>query len=67
MIGNAANVSRLAVTLAVGGKRGLHARQRRVDQFQRLEHVDFPGEEQVDFRRAAAGDGLHAVEALDAC
>src|SRR5207249_517692 len=43
-----------------------HARERRVDALERLEHVDLPREEEIDFRRAAARDRLHPLEALDA-
>ena len=46
-----------------GRQRGLHARQRRVHVLQRLEHVDAPVEEQIDFRRAAAGDGANLLQA----
>ena len=49
MIGNAANVRRLAVIFARRGQRRLRARQRRVHQLQRPVHVHVPVEEQVDF------------------
>ena len=63
MIGKLANVIRLATIFAVGGKLGCNARDRRVHILQRLEHVHFPVEEQIDFRRAAAGDGAHRLQA----
>ena len=43
---------------------GLDARNRGVDTLQRLEHVDLPREEQIDFHSAAAGDRPHDLEAL---
>ena len=63
MIGKAAKVRRLAVDLGGGRQRRLHARQSGVHQLQRAVHVDVPVKEQVDFGGAAAGDGIHMVEA----
>src|SRR6185437_12596404 len=41
----------------------LHLGQRSVDQLQRGHHVDVPIEVQVHLGRAAAGDGLHRLQA----
>ena len=45
-----------------GRQLGLHARQRGVHILQRLEHVDVPVEEEVDFGRSAAGDGTDILQ-----
>ena len=66
MIGNAANVEPVGGDLRGGRQLRLHARQRGVDALQRLEHVDLPGEEQIDFRGSAAGDRPDVLEPLHA-
>ncbi len=64
MIGKAAKVKRLAVILAVGGSSDCTRASAALTRCQRLEHVDLPGEEEVDFDGAAAGDRLHPLEPL---
>jgi hypothetical protein len=48
--------------LGGGRQAGLGARHGGVYQFQRAVHIHLPGEEQVDFRRAAAGDTPQMIQ-----
>ena len=41
---------------------GLHAGKRGVHILQSLEHINVPGEKQIDFCRAAAGDGADVLQ-----
>ena len=59
-------VQPMAFDLRRRRQRGLDARQRGVDQLQRQRHVDAPVEVQIDFRRAAAGDRVHILQARNA-
>ena len=66
-MGNEANVSRWLSIFAVGGSSVCTLDSAASTQLQRLEHVHLPVEEQIDFRRAAAGDGTHVFQALARC
>jgi len=48
-----------------GWKRSLHSRQLRINSLQGLQHVHVPVEEQVNFRRAPAGDRAHLLQTRD--
>ena len=65
MIGKLRKVEPVRLDLRRGRQRALNARHRRIDQLQRLEHVDVPVEEQIDLGRAAAGDRSDVLEARE--
>ena len=65
MIGKLAKSRRCVWILRRGRQTALDARDRGVDQLQRLQHVDVPVEEQVDLRGSAAGHRSDVLEPGD--
>ena len=66
MIGKLEKSSLLVRIATVGGRLLCDSRHRRIDILKRLDHVDVPVEEQVDFGRSAARNGTNLLNSGNA-